>query len=98
MSGSSNEVYLQEFQQRAKANNAESGPASTSGRADGLSVEDSWDISDDYTPFPSSVPAFPSDALKAGQWAIGSNYNMAASTELWNRVSQVNHLLHYTLK
>ena len=86
---------VQEFQQRAKANGAQSGPASASGRLDaqkheGMSVEDSWDLADDYTPFPSQHGAIlPSDAITTDQWAIGSNHNMATSSELWNRVSQV---------
>lgn len=84
----------QEFQKRAKANGASSGPASTSGpKADGFSsVEDSWDLADDYTPFPTpGTASFPtSDAITVDhQFAMGSNYNMAASSELWNRVSQV---------
>ena len=86
---------VQEFQQRAKANGAQSGPASAPGRLDaqkheGMSVEDSWDLADDYTPFPSQHGAIlPSDAITTDQWAIGSNHNMATSSELWNRVSQV---------
>ena len=84
----------QELQKRGKNANDGAGPASFSGRIDptsdyGLGLEDSWDLADDaYTPFPSSAPPAP-DSMAVDQWNASPSLNMAASSELWNRVSTV---------
>jgi hypothetical protein len=90
----------QELQMRGKNSNGGAGPASFSGRIDpasdyGLGLEDSWDLADDaYTPFPGNggAPA-PTDSMAMDQWNASPSLNMAASSELWNRVSMVYILL-----
>jgi hypothetical protein len=90
-------VWLQELQKRGKNTNSGAGPASTSGRIDpasdyGLGLEDSWDLTDDaYTPFPGNGGATaPTDSMPVGQWSASPSLNMAASSELWNRVTTVS--------
>lgn len=90
----------QELQKRGKNTNSGAGPASTSGRIDpasdyGLGLEDSWDLTDDaYTPFPGNGGATaPTDSMPVGQWSASPSLNMAASSELWNRVTTVYILL-----
>ena len=87
---------LQALQRGRNDTPSNAGPLSTSGRADasnnyGYSVEDSWDIADDaYTPFPSKAgPSAAGDSVVLDNWSAGS-LNMAASSELWNRVTQVS--------
>jgi hypothetical protein len=90
----------QELQKRNTNANGSAGPASFSGRIDpasdyGLGLDDSWDLADDaYTPFPGNggAPA-PTDSMAVDQWNASPSLNMAASSELWNRVSTVYILL-----
>lgn len=81
---------LSQALQRGRATNSD--PPTTSGRSEyGFSVEDSWDLADDtYTPFP-GPPSQPisADSVALDHWS--SSRRMAASSELWNRVSQVHH-------